>query len=188
MSFICECQKPYMKKGEKIICVSEDCICICKFNPIDCRSKKCRCTCFKDTKLCRSMYHKCICNKDTEICKQNKHLCICSKIKVDDKVNKCKSEQHFLCICSVNFDLCKGSDYYYNSGHKCNCINGICKSMNHDCICQKEPWSCRSTNFDRHICSCLIVGSEHCKLAVGNHENNLVEEKIKKKKKRFIFF
>ena len=166
--------------------MSEDCICICRHNPVECRSKNCICTCIfkKNSENCRAKDHVCSCKIDTDTCRTESHNCACKYINIDDKINNCKSLNHYDCICKINIILCKGINGGRKnlSHHFCNCDNGICKSDKHNCICYKKPWSCKENSH--HDCSCKIVGLEHCKAIMIDHLVFFEEEEVKEKKKK----
>jgi hypothetical protein len=198
MDHICECKKPFMIKGSKVVCLAENCFCICEFSPIECRASyhscsctinpgKClaeghHCSCENDPEKCLSRSHNCACENNPEKCRNGniydhdryRCKCICNKVSIDDKINKCKTNVHIYCICDVNTILCKGISRG-NIVHRCQCFNGSrCKANEHDCLCEKTPWACKHRGYN-HKCCCKIVDKSLCK-----HEH-------KKKKGLFCF-
>ena len=194
MDHICECRKPFMIKGSKVVCLAENCFCICEFSPIDCKASYHNCSCKFDLEKCLSKSHYCSCKIKPEKCLSKSHYCsckinprkcknkstydrckcICNKVLTYDKFNRCKSDVHIYCICDVNINLCKGITRG-KIRHNCQCSNSnsICNADEHDCLCENTPWACKR-RYD-HKCCCKIVDKSLCK-----HEH-------KKKKGLFCF-
>ena len=100
-------------------------------------------------------------NKIELVCKYWKKIC-------EEKIVLAKRET---CICSINYSLCKSIN------HDCICELGRiytinCKGIEHPCICYEKELNADVCKGEEHLCICDIspFHADICREEEGKHE------------------